>query len=153
MSKKEKRKFIYNKYNGRCYLCGCELNEKFHVDEILPVKRKWKPLKAGFYHKITKQIKPVGHKALNDPDYEFKDSRLVADGMEHPERLNIDNQMPACPSCNINKHSMSLECCRKLIQGFIVSLNRDSIQYKIAKRYNLIQETYNPVFFYFEIVN
>lgn len=153
MTKKEKRKLIYDRYNGHCYLCGCELNEVFHVDELLPVRRKMKLLKAGFYHKITKQIKPSGHRARNDPNYEFKDSRLVPDGMEHPERFNIDNQMPACPSCNINKHSMSLEGFRKLIQNFIVSLNRDSTQYKIAKRYNLIQENIKPVVFYFEKLN
>lgn len=153
MTKKKKRKFIYEKYNGHCYLCGCELNEKFHVDELLPVKRKWKLFKAGYYHRITKQIRPIGHEVMNDPNYKFKDSRIVPDGMEHPERLNIDNQMPACPSCNINKHSMSLEDFRKLIQGFIISLNRDSTQYRIAKRYNLIQETNNSVLFYFETVN
>ena len=152
MTKKEKRKFIYDKYNGHCYLCGCELKGRFHVDELLPVKRKWKLLKAGYYHKIIKQMKPIEHRAMNDHGYEFKDSRLVADGMEYPERLHIDNQMPACPSCNINKHSMSLEDFRKLIQGFVVSLNRDSVQYKVAKRYGLITETKKPILFYCETI-
>lgn len=81
-------------------------------------------------------------------------TRYVWDGTcEHPERLNIKNQMPSCPSCNINKHSMSHEDFRNLIAGFINSLNRDSTQYKIAKRYGLIKETIKPIQFYFERVS
>ena len=45
---------------------------------------------------------------------------------------------------------MSLEKFRALVSGFIVSLNRDSTQYKIAKRYGLIKEDIKPVSFYFE---
>ena len=46
---------------------------------------------------------------------------------------------------------MSLEDFRNLIKGFIISLNRDSTQYKIAKRYGLVLEVTEPeVIFYFE---
>lgn len=69
---------------------------------------------------------------------------------EHPERFHIDNQMPACPSCNINKHSMNLEDFRKLIEGFRKHLNEFSTQYKISKRYGLVVEVLAPVEFYFE---
>ena len=72
--------------------------------------------------------------------------------MIYPERLHIDNQMPACPSCNLNKHSMSLENFREFILHFMVSLNRDSVIYKVAKRYGLIKETIKPIVFYFEKV-
>ena len=68
----------------------------------------------------------------------------------HPERLHIDNQMPACPSCNINKHSMNLEEFRKLIEGFRKHLNEVSTQYKISKRYGLVMEVIKPVVFHFE---
>lgn len=69
---------------------------------------------------------------------------------EHPERFNIDNQMPSCPSCNINKHSMSLEEFRALILGFMKHLNEVNTQYKIAKRYGLFSESIKPIVFYFE---
>lgn len=69
---------------------------------------------------------------------------------KHPERDAIENKMPACASCNINKRDLSLEEFRSLIKNFITSLNRDSVQYKIAKRYGLIYETSMPVVFYFE---
>ena len=45
---------------------------------------------------------------------------------------------------------MKLEDFRKLVGGFIKSLNRDSTQYKIAKRYGFIQEIEKPVVFFFE---
>ncbi len=45
---------------------------------------------------------------------------------------------------------MSIEDFRKLVAGFIKSLNRDSTQYKIAKRYGFIVEIEKPVLFYFE---
>ena len=83
-------------------------------------------------------------------NFEWKPRRKVTDGFVHPERLHIDNQNPACASCNINKHSMSLEQFRKSIQGFMKHLNEVSTQYKIAKRYGLITETNIEVKFYFE---
>ena len=70
--------------------------------------------------------------------------------MMHPERMVISNQNPSCASCNINKHSSSLEDFRSLIKGFMNHLNNSSTQYKVAKRYNLIKEEDIPVVFYFE---
>ncbi len=70
---------------------------------------------------------------------------------EHPENENFDNLMPSCPSCNIMKSSLSLENFRQLIAGFVRSLNRDSTQYKFAKRYGLVKETNAEVKFYFEL--
>ncbi len=126
LSKKKTRELVFEKYNGRCAYCGCVLQKGWHVDEIEPVRRNW----------------------------DFKDGKRVFNGTcEHPERFNIDNQNPACASCNINKHSMSLEDFRNLISGFMKHLNEISTQYKIAKRYGLIAETNVDVVFYFERVN
>ncbi len=125
MASKKERDIIYNKFNGHCAYCGCELQKGWHVDELLPVRRnmKWNADKTRYIHDGT---------------------------YEHPERLNIDNQMPSCPSCNINKHSMSLESFRNLIAGFMKHLNEINTQYKIAKRYGLVKETQIKVTFYFE---
>ena len=125
---KKDREIIFKKYGGKCAYCGTLLQKGWHVDDLLPVRRNMK------YNK---------HK-----------SKFIHDGTyEHPERLNIDNQMPSCPSCNINKHSMSLEEFRNLITGFIKHLNEVNIQYKIAKRYGLVNETIKPIVFYFERVS
>jgi hypothetical protein len=118
----KQRDLIFQKFGGKCAYCGCELMKGWHVDEIEPVRRNQK----------------------------WVNGKWVNDGCKHPERFHIDNQNPACASCNINKHSMSLEEFRKLISGFITHLNERNTQYKIAKRYGLVNETQKPIEFYFE---
>lgn len=121
--KNRDRELIYNKYEGKCAYCGTKLQKGWHVDELMPCRR----------------------------NYKMEGERWIHDGTyEHPERLTIDNQMPSCPSCNINKHSGNLEQFRQLIEGLITSLNRDSTQYKIAKRYGLVEEKPKAVVFFFE---
>jgi hypothetical protein len=70
--------------------------------------------------------------------------------MDNPEKDCFENYMPACASCNINKHSDSLEDFRSLIQGFKKHLNELNTQYKISKRYGLVTEVDKPIVFYFE---
>lgn len=112
---KQQRQFIFDKYNGHCAYCGCELTKGWHVDHLRPIRRL-----------------------------------VRKEGCRHPKRDCLDNCMPACASCNINKHTMNLEEFRRLVGGFITSLNRDSTQYKIAKRYGFVTEIEKPVIFYFE---
>ena len=69
---------------------------------------------------------------------------------EKPENENFENLNPACPSCNIQKNSYSLEQFRENIKEFVGSLNKYSTQYKFAKKYGLIEETEIEVKFYFE---
>ena len=40
MNKKE-RELIFNKYNGKCAYCGCELRKGWHVDHLEPIVRNW----------------------------------------------------------------------------------------------------------------
>lgn len=68
----------------------------------------------------------------------------------YPERDCFENKVPACASCNINKHSMPLESWREIIKGYVKSLNRDSTQYRLAKRFGLIEEKEIEVKFWFE---
>jgi len=85
---------------------------------------------------------------------EVKPVRRNGDGTcLHPENFNEDNQYPSCPSCNINKHSMGLEDFRGAIKRYVVSLNKHSTQYKMAKKFNLIMEINTGVEFYFERYN
>lgn len=69
---------------------------------------------------------------------------------QRPENENIDNYYPACPSCNIQKNSFTVEQFRDNIQNFVNSLNQYSTQYKFAKKYGLIEETQKKVRFFFE---
>ena len=119
------RQLIHDKFGGKCAYCGTDLIKGWHVDEIEPVRRNF------VYDKTNGNYK--------------NDGTCI-----HPERFHIDNQNPACASCNINKHSMSLEEFRKQIKGFMNHLNNISTQYKIAKRYGLVSENDIEVKFYFE---
>lgn len=112
---KTEREIVYQKFNGKCAYCGCELKKGWHVDHINPIVRNW--------NKGT---------------------------CEKPENHNIDNMNPACPSCNIQKSSLTVEQFRYGIQKFVESLNKYSTQYKFAKKYDLVSETSNKVTFYFE---
>lgn len=127
MTKNDRAK-IFNKYDGRCAYCGCELQKGWHVDELLPCRRIY-----------TEEYDPEKRKWIR---------KFIR--YQYPERVHIDNQMPACPSCNINKHSESIEDFRNAIKAYMNHLNDISTQYKIAKRFGLITETNIEVKFYFE---
>lgn len=129
---------IFNKYNGKCAYCGDPLQKGWHVDEMEPVRRSVE------YKKDDK-----GNRIWDEVKQKYKTYVWLS----HPERLTIENQNPSCPSCNINKHSLSLEEFRNLINGFMKHLNEVNTQYKIAKRYGLIQETNIEVKFYFETIS
>jgi len=47
---------------------------------------------------------------------------------------------------------MNLEQFRAFLSNLIVSLNRDSTQYKLAKRFGLVEEIGREVEFYFETI-
>lgn len=133
--KKSEREIVFNKFGGKCAYCGYNLKKGWHVDEIEPVRRHWQYSKDENGNRILDRGKG---------DY------LKVNTCMHPERFHIDNQNPSCASCNINKHSDSLEDFRKNIAAYMKHLNGVNTQYKIAKRYGLIEETEKPVVFYFE---
>lgn len=153
----EIRQKIFDKYGGRCAYCGCELKDGWHVDEIEPVRRRNKTIPAGWYKNGVAVPKTdwqyLSEQDIVDAGLAWKDARHVFDRYDHPERLTIENQNPACASCNINKHSESLENFRASIKKYVESLNLYSTQYKIAKRYGLVAETNAEVKFYFELLN
>jgi 5-methylcytosine-specific restriction endonuclease McrA len=153
MTKKEIRTIVFNKCNGRCAYCGEILENGWHIDELLPVRRKYKTVYAHWKNKITGEKSPILQENMKRFDWEYMPNKTVSNGYENPENFNIDNQMPSCPSCNINKHSDSLENFRSLIQGFMKHLNEHNTQYKIAKRYGLVKEDIKPIIFYFEKIS
>jgi len=128
MTKKEERQFIFNKYNGHCAYCGCELKKGWHADHLIPIKRKLEWGKDKYNNSIM----------------------VTSKECERPEFDTLENKMPSCPSCNIIKHSLDLESFRRNIEYYITSLNNNSNPYKFVKKYGLIEETNNKVIFYFE---
>lgn len=112
------------KFAGRCAYCGEQLGERWHADHLLPVVRdcKWVWGK-GFV--------PTGE-------------------LLRPQHDTIDNMMPACPPCNIDKGSNSLEWWRKKLQDATAVLARNNPTYRHARRFGLVAETGASIRFYFE---
>lgn len=136
MTKKE-RELVFNKFGQRCAYCGCELRKGWHVDHEQPCRR------------IVETVMVAQPEGVY-PRYKYYD-KIV--GFSNPDANHIDNYMPSCPSCNLNKHGETIEQFRQSIAGYLRSLNLRIVQYKMAKKYNLVTETGNPVVFYFETLN
>ena len=126
MLTKAQRTALREKFDGRCAYCGGILGKVWHADHIEPIVRNdW--------------FKRRGLKGANrEPDY--------------PHRDTLENMNPACPPCNIDKHSMSLESWRLMIQGSNDVLLRDVSTFRRAVRYGLVELKSEPVVFYFERV-
>lgn len=124
---KRDRLVVYSKFGGRCAYCGCWLKpDGFHVDHFNPIFRlmDWE---SGLGIKETGEV-------------------------AYPERDTIDNLMPSCPPCNIDKHAMPLEAWRQKLQRSTEVLMRNNPTYRHALRFAQVCETRRPVVFYFEQV-
>ncbi|TDX83962.1 HNH endonuclease signature motif containing protein [Epilithonimonas xixisoli] len=123
---KSQREILSQKYDGKCAYCGCELQKGWHADHIEACVR----------------------------NRSYVDGKgWIFDGtFEKPENNHIGNFNPSCPKCNINKHQMTIEQFRDSIKQYVQSLNKYSVQYQMAKKYNLINETEIEVVFYFETI-
>lgn len=120
---KAQRETVRQMFGGRCAYCGEPLPDRWHVDHVEPVHRK----------------------------FVFKEGRTVTTGeMFRPENDTVANFMPSCPPCNISKHSMTLDVWRGWLAGHVKSLNAYHPIYRLAKRYGLVHETGSCITFYFE---
>lgn len=122
---KKQRAVLREKFGGRCAYCGCELGDKWHADHVEPIVRNDWFKRAGF------------KKELHRPP-------------DHPERDTPANMNPACPPCNIDKHSLTLEGWRELMQRSNEVLMRDVSTFRRAVRYGLVTLNAEPIVFYFE---
>ncbi len=123
---KAQRSELAAMFDGLCAYCGGALGERWHADHIEPVVRD------------TKWVSGKG---------------FVSTGsVLHVGRDTIENLFPACAPCNIDKHSLTLEYWREVIQRRCEVLLRDSATYRSARRFGLIVETGLGVEFYFERV-
>lgn len=128
---KQQRADLKQKFGGHCAYCGEVLGDKWHADHFQPVRRdfNWEKCeKSGF---LKAKANGVLLSLEND---------------------TLENMMPSCIRCNLNKSSMSLEGWRRVLENYINGLNNHGkyAMYQHAKRFGLIQETQKPVIFFFE---
>lgn len=107
-------------FGGLCAYCGEALGDRWHADHVEPVVR-------------------------NDW-FKFAEKR----GPDYPERDTIANLWPACPPCNIDKHSLPLEAWRRKLQDACGVLQRNQPTYRHAVRFGLVKETAIAITFHFE---
>ena len=120
MVSKEIRNLVYNKCNGHCAYCGCELTIKqMQVDHIEP-----------HWHTLTEQ-------------------QATKSGIKKGSN-EIDNLNPSCARCNKWKSTYSLEQFRKVVETSIDRLERDTPNFRLARDYGLLTTNNSPVIFYFE---
>lgn len=121
---KSDREQVRLKFGGRCAYCGQPLEARWHADHLEPIERKFK--------------------------YVPGKGAVLSNEMWRPENDTLENMMPACPPCNIDKHSMSLENWRRKLQNAANVLMRNNPTYRHAIRFGLIKETGEKIVFYFE---
>src|SRR5690242_13902237 len=112
---KKEREILRMKFGGRCAYCGLPLEARWHADHLKPIQRK----------------------------LVYSDGRGIVTNGEcySPENDRIENMMPSCAPCNIDKHSMSLESWRNKLKDSCGVLMRNSPTYRHAKRFGLLVET------------
>jgi 5-methylcytosine-specific restriction endonuclease McrA len=69
----------------------------------------------------------------------------VAGGLDH-----IDNLLPSCRKCNNYKLFFTLEQFRKMIATQVELLRRNSMNFRTAERFGLVQALPREIVFYFE---
>ena len=79
----------------------------------------------------------------------FKGNHKLVD---EKEIETFDNYMPSCRMCNFYKRAGGIETMRKNIKRLYIQLERD-FDYRLAKRYSLIEETPKEIKFFFEDYN
>lgn len=62
----------------------------------------------------------------------------------------LQNMLPACRSCNHYKSTLDVEQFRRLVEKMPETLTRDSVTYRNAVRFGLVEPKPHPVVFYFE---
>ncbi|WP_047219093.1 HNH endonuclease [Delftia lacustris] len=121
---KSQRAALREKFGGRCAYCGEELGDRWHADHIEYVERE-------LVFVPGKGVVSTGR-------------------MLRPERDTLENLNPACAPCNLDKHSLTLEAWRALMQRSNEVLMRDVSTFRRAVRYGLVELKATPIVFYFE---
>jgi len=118
---KAQRATLRELFGGVCAYCGQPLGDRWHADHKEPVLRGYAPI-----------------------------SDENPSGVLHMNRDVIENLVPACAPCNLDKASYSIDQWRRKLEGSAASLERYSSTYRHAFRFGLVAPIQEKVTFYFE---
>lgn len=119
---KAQRQQVFEMFGGRCAYCGRDLPARWHVDHVEPVMR----------------IPLTGHR---------EDGFRVENGDRH----RLDNFMPACPPCNIDKHAMTPERWKGWLKVRLEAL-RKTPGFRLLEAHGLVTATGSEIRFLYEDV-
>lgn len=94
-----------------------------------------------------------GHCAYCGIEIDYKDMQV-----DHAIPLRIGgedamkNMLPSCRSCNHYKATLNIEGFREYLCGIHNRLVRDSVAYRVAERFGIVNHKTDDVKFYFEIL-
>lgn len=126
------------KFGGRCAYCGELLLEKgWHADHVEAVHREW-----------WKRKPKISWEVVDGKFIQKEEKQKV--GLLIPQNDTLDNLFPSCRACNLDKHCMSLETWRGIVQDKVGVLRRNYSAFTHAERFGLVQEIVKPVVFWFE---
>ena len=94
-----------------------------------------------------------GHCAYCGCELEYKDMQVdhvVPFLVQDENTETMANYLPACRSCSYYKDCMTVDRFRANIEKFPERLMRDSVTYKNAVRFGLVEPKPHKVVFYFE---
>lgn len=120
---KSEREHLRGKFGGRCAYCGCILNGRWHADHAEPVGRNCQLVGNAF----------------------------VFDGtVRNPEADTVDNLVPSCAPCNIDKGPDGIEAWRERLCRSALMLRRDVPKFRHAERFGIVSVSNAPIRFWFE---
>jgi 5-methylcytosine-specific restriction endonuclease McrA len=115
---KKIREKIFNKYNGHCAYCGCELSiDKFTIDHIEPKFRGY----------------------TNDQLQKYNRNK---------GKCSVENFNPCCQSCNSSKSTFTLEKWRDEINKKFERCKRDNSNFRLLLRFGMIKYDPNFKFYF-----
>jgi len=123
-----KRERIYQKFDGKCAYCGCELPDKWHIDHI----------------------KPIFRGSGDTVGFMFEGKWVQKARSEYVGTDEEDNLYPACPQCNIAKSNLPVEEFRRSILYTTEYLRRYDAKFRLAERYGVIESFNSNIVFCFE---
>lgn len=86
-----------------------------------------------------------------DMQVDHIDSYYINTYYGNNDNIDISNLNPSCRMCNFYKSTMSIEKFREQLSLVVNRLNKN-FTYRLAKKYNLIEEKEIKIKFYYEVL-
>lgn len=138
-----------NMLAARSKRCGeCAKNHAIYEGEPMKYEIR-RHLQKNFREKTYEKYE--GHCAYCGREISYKEMEIdFLEPIKTGGEIHLSNLLPSCKRCNRYRKNRSIESFRKSLERIPVVLERDSLSYRIAKQFGIIEEQATSVIFYFE---